>query len=91
MQVYFAAAGLEVEAEPEGDHRNELKVKAGRQDWLFDFRIVKDLKDALVHCVDADECMRKTHLGNQEGRKDLRKVELVFSTGARQFVLWLED
>lgn len=90
VQVYFAAAGLEVEAEPEGDRRNELKVKAGRQDWLFDFRVVKDLKDASVHCVDADECMRKTHLGNQEGRKDLRKVELVFSTEIRQFVMWRE-
>lgn len=90
VQVYFAAAGLEVETEPEGDRRNELKVKAGRQDWLFDFRIVKDLKDASVHCVDADECMRKTHLGNQEGRKDLRRVELVFSTETRQSVMWRE-
>lgn len=92
VQVYFAAAGVEIVEEYRGANgRKELKVKAGRQDWLFDLRIVKDLKDASVHCVDADECMRKTHLGHQEGRKDLRKVELVFSTGARQFVQWLED
>lgn len=92
VQVYFAAAGLDVIEEPEDiNPRNELKVKAGRRDWIFKFRIVKDLKEASVHCVDADECMRKTHLGHQEGRKDLRKVKLVFSTETRQFVQWLED
>lgn len=89
VQVYFAAAGVEVVEEYRGANgRKELKVKAGRQDWLFDFRIVKV---ASVHCVDADECMRKTHLGHQEGRKDLRQVKLVFSTSTRQFVQWLED
>ena len=34
--------------------------------------------------------MEKTYLGDQGGQKGLRRVKLVFSTGARQFVQWLE-
>lgn len=91
VQVYFAVAGLEVEAEPEDDRRNELKVKVGGREWIFDFRIVKALKDASEHNVDADDHMEKTYPIDQDDRRDLRKVRLVFSTGARQFVQWLED
>lgn len=91
VQVYFAVAGLEVEAEPEDDRRNELKVKVGGREWIFDFRIVKALKDVSEHNVDADDHMEKTYPIDQDDRRDLRKVRLVFSTGARQFVQWLED
>lgn len=91
VQVYFAAAGLDVIEEPEDiNPRNKLKVKAGRREWIFDFRIVKALKDTLEHNVDTDERMEKTYLGDQGGQKGLRRVKLVFSTGARQFVQWLE-
>lgn len=91
VQVYFSAAGLEVEAEPEDDRRNELKVKVGGREWIFDFRIVKALKDASEHNVDADKHMEKIHPRDQDDRRDSRKVRLVFATGARQFVQWLED
>lgn len=90
VQVYFAAAGLEVEPEPEDDRRNELKVKAGGREWIFVFRIVKALKDASEHNVDADDHMEKTHPIDQDARRDLKKVRLVFSTEARQFVMWQE-
>ena len=91
VQVYFAAAGLDVIEEPEDiNPRNKLKVKAGRREWIFDFRIVKALNDTLEHNVDTDERMEKTYLGDQGGQKGLRRVKLVFSTGARQFVQWLE-
>ena len=91
MQVYFAAAGLDVIEEPEDiNPRNKLKVKAGRREWIFDFRIVKAMKDTLEHNVDTDERMEKTYLGDQGGQKGLKRVKLVFSTGARQFVQWLE-
>lgn len=88
VQVYFAAAGLEVEAEPEDDRRNELKVKVSGREWIFVFRFVKALKDASEHNVDADDHMEKTHPIDQDAREDLRKVRLVFSTEARQFVMW---
>jgi len=58
---------------------------------MFDFRIVKALKDASEHNVDADKHMEKIHPRDQDDRRDSRKVRLVFSTGARQFVQWLED
>ena len=90
MQVYLAAAGSGVEAEFEDDRRKELKVKVDGREWIFDFRIVKALKDTLEHNVDTDERMEKTYLGDQGGQKGLRRVKLVFSTGARQFVQWLE-
>jgi hypothetical protein len=91
VQVYFSAAGLEVEAEFQKDRRNELKVKVGGRKWIFDFRLVKTLKDASEHNVDADEHMEKTHPRDKDDRRDLRKVRLVFSIEARQFVQWLED
>ncbi len=91
VQVYFAASGLEVVEEHRGTNgRKELKVKAGRQDWLFDFRIIKTLKDASEHNVGADKRTGETFLSDQKVPEDIRKVELVFSTEARQLVMWQE-
>lgn len=90
VQVYLAAAGSGVEAEFEDDRRKELKVKVDGQEWIFDFRIVKALKDASEHNVDADKHMEKIHPRDQDDRRDTRKVRLVFSTEARQFVMWRE-
>lgn len=90
VQVYLAAAGSGVEAEFEDDRRKELKVKVDGREWIFDFRIVKALKDASEHNVDADKHMEKIHPRDQDDRRDTRKVRLVFSTEARQFVMWRE-
>ena len=78
MQVYLAAAGSGVEAEFEDDRRKELKVKVDGREWIFDFRIVKALKDASEHNVDADKHMEKIHPRDQDDRRDTRKVRLVF-------------
>ena len=78
VQVYLAAAGSGVEAEFEDDRRKELKVKVDGREWIFDFRIVKALKDASEHNVDADKHMEKIHPRDQDDRRDTRKVRLVF-------------
>ena len=91
VQVYFAGAGLDVKVEHHNAHgRSDLEVNAGNRHWIFEFKIVQGGQGETEKLLEAVEQIKQKHYGDQQFSKEVKKVALVFSVEARQFVKWQE-
>ena len=91
VQVYFAGAGLEPKVEQHNAFgRSDLEVKASDRYWVFEFKVCHDRDNAVERLQEGIEQLRSRRYGEHLGEHHMRKVVLVFSLKARQFVKWQE-
>ncbi len=70
--------------------RSDLEVNAGNRHWIFEFKIVQGGQGETEKLLEAVEQIKQKHYRDQQFSKELKKVALVFSVEARQFVKWQE-
>lgn len=91
VQVYMAGAGLEPKIEQHNAHgRSDLEVRAGKRHWVFEFKVAYEGDRSEFKLLGGIEQMKSKHYGEHTPSAELRRVVLVYSPSARQFIRWEE-